>query len=218
MNAPRSVVEAQVETLLTLVEQHRAARCSELLAQAEERRHTLLAEAYSEARARMHEAVLTERRRGQDKLDATRAQLATRARQQQHQTALLLLQQGWELLGQALLQRWKTAPQRRQWIDALLHQALQRLPRCAWVIEHPPGWDSAECTAMQEALRAHCGGMPQLRADEQIDAGLRICAAGACLDGTAEGLLADRAAIEAQLLAQLHRLLNVDQPRTEDAP
>lgn len=218
MNAPRSVVEAQVETLLALVEQHRAARCGELLAQAEARRHALLAEAYAEARVRMREAILTERRRGQDKLDATRAQLATRARQQQHQTALLLLQQGWELLGQAMLQRWKTAPQRRQWISTLLHQALQRLPRCGWVIEHPPGWDTTECAALQDALRDHCGGMPQLRADEQIDAGLRIRAAGACLDGTLEGLLADRAAIEAQLLAQLHRLLNVDQPRAEDIP
>lgn len=215
MNPP-SVLDAQINALLALVEQHRAERCGQLLAQAEERRHTLLAEAYSEARARMHEAVLTERRRGKDKLDATRAQLETRARQQQHQTALLLLQQGWELLGQAVLQRWKSAAPRRLWVDTLLRQALLLLPRCSWVIEHPPGWDPAECAELHEALRAHCGGEPELRANDQIDAGLRICAEGAFLDGTLEGLLADRAAIEAQLLAQLHRLLNVDQPHTED--
>lgn len=209
---PHSVLDAQMEALLALVEQHRAERCSQLLAQAEERRHALLAEAYGEARSRMHEAVLTERRRGKDKLDATRAQLETRARAQQHQTALLLLQQGWELLGQAVLQRWKSAPQRRLWVGTLLRQALHLLPRCSWVIEHPPGWDPAECAELHEALRAHCGALPQLQANDQLDAGLRICAAGACLDGTLEGLLADREAIEAQLLAQLHNLLNVNQP------
>lgn len=218
MSGAHSVLEAQVETLLALVEQHRAERCSKLLAEAQERRQALLREAYGEARVRVHEAIVTERRRGQDKLDATRAQLETRARQQQHRTALLLLQHGWELLGQAVLQRWKSAPQRQQWVCDLLRQALQRLPRCSWVIEHPPGWELAECAEMQDQLQAHCGGMPELRADDQIDAGLRICADGACLDGTLEGLLADRNAIEAQLLAQLHNLLNVHQSRTEGSP
>lgn len=218
MTQPDSVLDAQMETLLALVEQHRAGRCAQALAQAEQRRHAVLAEAYGEARARMREAVLIERRRGQDKLDATRAQLDTRARQQQHRTALLLLQQGWELLDQAVLQRWKSAPQRRLWVCALLRQALRLLPRCTWVIEHPPGWDLAECAELHEALRSHCGSLPQLRANDQFDAGLRICAEGARLDGTLEGLLADREAIEAQLLAQLHRLLNTDQPRPEAAP
>lgn len=218
MSEAHSVLEAQVETLLALVERHRIERCSELLAQAQTRCHAILTEAYGEARARVHKAILTERRRGQDKLDTTRAQLETRARQQQHRTTLLLLQHGWELLGQAVLQRWKSAPQRQQWVRELLRQAQQRLPRCRWVIEHPPGWDLAECPGMQEQLHAHCGAVPELRANDQIDAGLRICAEGACLDGTLEGLLADRGAIEAQLLAQLHRLLNVHQPRTEGSP
>ncbi len=218
MSEPHSVLDAQVETLLDLVERHRAERCNQLLAQAQERRHSLLAQAYGEARARMHEAIVTERRRGNEKLDATRAQLETRARQQQHRTALLLLRQGWELLGQAALQRWKAATQRRLWVRTLLRQAMQLLPRCAWVIEHPPGWDTAECAAQLEAIREHCGVEPQLRADGQMHAGLRICADGACLDGTLEGLLADRDSIEAQLLAQLHRLLNAEQSRTEVTP
>jgi hypothetical protein len=218
MSEVHSVLDAQVETLLELVERHRSERCTQLLAQAQERRHTLLAQTYGEARTRMHEAIVTERRRGNEKLDATRAQLETRARQQQHRTALLLLQQGWELLGQSVQQRWKTAAQRRLWVCNLLHQALQRLPRCAWVIEHPPGWDSAECSEQLEAIRGHCGVQPQLHTDDQLHAGLRVCADGACLDGTLEGLLADRDAIEAQLLAQLHRLLNADQSRTEVTP
>jgi hypothetical protein len=217
MSDPHSVLDAQVETLLALVERHRSERCAEILAQAEAKRHTLLSEAYSEAHARMREAIVMERRRGQEKLDATRAQLATHARQQQHRIALLLLQHGWEMLGQAVLQRWKSAPQRRLWVCALLRQALHLLPRCSWVIEHPPGWDPAECAELQETLRSHCGSTPQLRSNDQFDAGLRICAEGACLDGTLEGLLADREAIEAQLLAQLQRLLNTTPGTPRDA-
>ncbi len=211
MSELHSVLEAQVETLLALVEKHRAESCALLLAQAEERRHALLAAAHGEERKRMHQAIETERLRGKEKLDATRAQLQTRARQQQHRTALLLLQHGWELLGQAVLQRWKLAPQRRQWVSSLMHQAMELLPRCAWVIEHPAGWDPAECAEFKEPIHAHCGSVPRLLANDQLHAGLRICADGACLDGTLEGLLADREAIEAQLLAQLHRLLNTEQ-------
>ncbi len=218
MSEAHSVLDAQVDTLLTLVEQHRTERCAQLLTQAQERRHAVLSEAYAEARLRLREAILSERRRGQDKLDATRAQLETRARQQQHRTALLLLQHGWELLGQAVLQRWKSAPQRHVWVGVFLHRALQVLPRCGWVIEHPPGWDIAECHQLHDAIQAHCGDAPQLRDNDQLHAGLRIHADGACLDGTLEGLLADREAIEAQLLAQLHRLLNADQPPAEARP
>jgi hypothetical protein len=215
MSEAHSVLEAQVDTLLALLEQHRAERCAQLLAQAQERRHAVLREAYAEARLRVREAIRSERRRGASRLEATRAQLETRARQQQHRTALLLLQQGWELLGQAVLQRWTAAPQRRAWAGALLQQALQVLPRCGWTIEHPPGWDVAECDELHGAIQAHCGNAPQLRGNDQLHAGLRIHAEGACLDGTLEGLLADREAIEAQLLAQLHRLLNTDRPPAE---
>lgn len=212
MSETSGVLAAQEGTLLALVERHRADRCAALLAQAEARRAVLLTQAHREARARMREAIRAERRRGEDRLAATRAQLQTRRRQQQHRTALLLLEQGWERLVQAVLARWQSAPERHLWVAALLHQARERLPRGAWVIEHPPGWDGAECAELLAPLEAHCGGAPQLRADARLLAGLRIRAEEACLDGSLDGLLADRAAIEAQLLAQLHRLLNVATP------
>lgn len=208
------VLEAQVARLLELVEQHRSERCTQIMAKAQARRETLLQQAYAEARARMREAINAERRRSRETFTAARAQLQTRQRQRQHHTALMLLQQGWERLGQAVERRWNTAPQRRLWLSTLLQEALQRLPRCAWVIEHPPGWDAAEAGDLLTEIQAHCGDAPTWRANPQLHAGLRIRAEGACLDGTPDGLLADREAIEAQLLAQLHRLLAVNHRET----
>lgn len=207
MSEPGSVLDAQVQTLLALVEQHRERHCARIAAEAQQQREAILRQAHHDARQRMREAIRSERLRTREKLEATAAQLQTRERQQQHKSALLMLHRGWELLGDAVLRRWKAAPQRREWMCALIKLALERLPPRPWVIEHPPGWDPEECAELRAAMEQHCGAAPQLRADGQLHAGLRICADGACLDGTLEGLLADREAIEAQLLAQLNDLL-----------
>ncbi len=213
MSEPAGILDAQVQTLLALVEQHRATHCARLAAEAREQRGAILHQAHHDARDRMREAIRSERLRTREKLEATAAQLQTRERQQQHKTALLMLHRGWERLGDAALRRWKAPPQRHEWICALIKLALERLPPRPWVIEHPPGWDPDECAELRAAMEQHCGAAPQLRADDQLHAGLRICTDGACLDGTLEGLLADREAIEAQLLAQLNELLRSREER-----
>ena len=178
MSEPGSVLEAQMQTLLKLVEQHQQERCAQLLEEARQKRSDIVRQAHHDARRRMHDAIETERRNGREKLEATRAQLLTRARQQQHKSALLLLHRGWELLGDAVLLRWKSAAQRKQWVCALLQQALQLLPARPWVIEHPPGWDRSECSDLLPPICEHCGSEPQLQANDQLHAGLRICADG----------------------------------------
>lgn len=207
MSSPHSVLELQVQTLLEVVESHREARCQELRAEAERQRHALLAQAYGEARRRMHEAVEEERLRGRQRIAAARAQVQTRLRQRAHQTALLLLHQGWDSVHETLMARWKVPESRRRWIEALGRQALRTLPRQRWRIEHPPGWDTGEADALCAQVEGHCGARPDFRADNDVAAGLRLVTDGACLDGTLKGLLVDRSATEAQLLAQLNRLL-----------
>jgi len=46
-----------------------------------------------------------------------------------------------------------------------------------------------------------CGKTPRLQAKADINAGLRICAGGTCMDATIDGLLHDRERIDAELLA-----------------
>jgi len=206
MSAPEGVVATQIDALLELVEKHRRERCREIRERAEAQRHTLLQQAYRDARRAMHEAVVSERRRTQQKITATRAQLQTQMRQAKHKAELLLLHEGWEQLSEAVLERWKAPESRRIWIKALLKRALVALPARAWEVAHPPGCNPEEEIRCFDAVTEQCGEPPRFVADEQLHAGLRICAGGACLDGTLEGLLADRVDIEAQLLARFHRL------------
>ncbi len=89
---------------------------------------------------------------------------------------------------------------RATWIDALLRLAVQRLGRrAAWTLRHPPGL----ADALRAVLAQHDVANATLVEDATLDAGLVIEADGARLDGTPAALLADRPAVEAELLAQL---------------
>ena len=81
--------------------------------------------------------------------------------------------------------------------------ALGSLPAGAWTLRHPPGWPPAEQQAVREELGRELGAEPQCRGDAGIEAGLIIDSGGACLDGSLQGLLADRQRLEARLLALL---------------
>lgn len=207
MSEANPIVDAQRNALMELLRQTRERQYAEVSEQAQAQQHKLLAQAHREARTRMHSAVMLERSRAEHQLVAARAQLQTRARQRQYQVALALLAEGWEQLQGALDARWRDPDQRRQWILALLEQGLQVLPSCPWRIQHPADWQTAELAEAAERVQRHCGSEPQWQPDPDLTAGLRIYARHACLDGTHRGLLADRTAVEARILAELDRLL-----------
>lgn len=73
------------------------------------------------------------------------------------------------------------------WRAAL--QALKRLPALP---------------ALQLRLQKQLAHAPHFEVKSTITAGLRICAGGACVDGSADGLLRERLAIEAVLLARIN--------------
>lgn len=211
MSTPSSVLEAQLQSLLQLVEQQRAEECAQVEAEVRQQRDEILQRAHHQARTRMHEAIVTERRRNERQLDSTRAQLRTRNREHQHKVALLMLHRGWEALREALAARWRDPQTQKQWCDNLLERAQARLPGGPWDIEHPSGWKQAPAQAFAQQVRQATGYAPTLCADSDISAGLRICADTACLDATLGrpgiGLLADRTTVEARLLAHLHHIL-----------
>lgn len=207
MSEPASILDAQLRSLTELVEAYRDERCEAILDQARAQRERYLQQAYSEARERMHSAIEEERARARREIRAAEAHLQTRRRQRRHETALELLHQGWERLREALGERWRDQTARAEWLAALTDQACERLPTGKWAVEHPAGWDPAEGADLKTRAEARCGEPPEFRTDDRISGGLRIRAAGAVLDGTVEGVLGDRAAIEGELLAELHRLL-----------
>lgn len=200
-------VDTPREGLIELIMATRDARSAEIIDQAREQARARIHAAFQEARQRVSRAIDEERVRARGLLTVNEARLETHNRQRYQDAVQHMLSRARHRLGAALLTRWNAAAQRRQWLEHLLGQALARLPKAHWTIEHPADWDSGEIASWLERVAEHTGVRPTLKNDKRIAAGLRIQAGGACLDGTLAGLLADERAVQAKLLAQLEAAL-----------
>ena len=199
MSVPDSGAQAQ-QQLLAVVERYREEQCAALLARANDQARELLRQAYAEARARGRRGVAEVRLHYRDRIAAAQARQQTRMRQQRQHENSALLASLWEPLREAILSRWQEPGTRRAWIEALLRTAAASLLDSSWTIEHPVDWPQAE----QHAVRSRVGEVSLSFAPQAgMAAGLRICAGGACVDGSVDGLLRHRAQIEALLLAAL---------------
>lgn len=206
MSEVQSILEAQVGELMNLVEDYREESCNSIREQARTRTNEIVTQARHDARNHMRTAVKQERARAQEKIASTRAHLQTQRRLRLQQSDKLLVEQGWEMLMEMLIRRWQDADQRYVWIKTLIQAGLALLPAGGWRIEHPPGWKPDELPSLGDAI----AGLPQDQSptfveDSDIAAGFRIKVGSSCVDGTMEGLLANRTAIESQLLAEFSR-------------
>ncbi len=196
-------LDRQVQALLDLVEADRARKCEAILGEAKARADALLLQAHAEARSRMREAFAEERQRRDGRIAAARANLQTRQRLAQQQRAAAFLAAGWQRLPAALLACWTDPAARRMWVDRVTNSARAVLPKRAWRIVHAADWPPAERDALARELGSALGTAPAFVSDPSLRAGLKIAADGNVIDGTQEGLLADRAEIGAMLLDEL---------------
>jgi hypothetical protein len=196
-------VEEQARALLQVVELFQQRRCAAIMTQARSQAAALLRAAYRDGRARLHQAIEEERRRAQEQIGALQAELATYQRQRAQRAAAAMLHAAWPKLRTELLRRWRTPRTREMWVDGLLHQALEVLPAGAWHIVHPADWSEGERIRAGHGLETRLAALPSFEADPAVQAGLRICQQGTCLDGTLEALLAERRTLEARLLELL---------------
>lgn len=187
------------ERLLDLVATYRTQACARLLAQAGEQAQAILAQARAEARQRVHRAVEEERARLRSEWAAAQAHWQTQRRHQAQARQAALLAEAWQALGAALRRRWDEPATRRAWIAKLLAEARETLPPGEWEIRHPPGLPDDEL----QRLCAELPGPSQCLADAQLSAGLRIRAGHLVLDGSLEGLAAERARLQGELLLAL---------------
>lgn len=192
-------VETRAESLLSLVESDRHHRREVIFADAHKSASLLLAEAHRKAQARMRTAFLDERRQSTERLHAARARLQTRRRAAAQERAGAMLAAAWQRFPAALRTRWHDPMQRAAWIAHMLTIARRVLPTGAWRIDYAAGWPESERQACAVALR-EAGTDVQFTCVAEIDAGIRIRASSIVIDGTVEGLLADRAEIGARLL------------------
>lgn len=188
--------------MLKLVADTSRHECEAVLATAGQEARELLGAAHRAARRRMHDNVLEIRQVMRRELDQAQAALETARRQHQQRCDFTLLDASWPLLREALARRWQDTAARQVWVESLVRQARRALPAAAWQVHHPAGWSDAERAQLAAQLSA-AGITGRFAVDGMASAGLRVCADGACLDGTAEGILADRDAIQARMLAKL---------------
>jgi hypothetical protein len=202
MSEPESILDAKIMNLLQVVEQQRDRKCDEHLDSANRKAHEIVATAWREERERLHREIMRLREEVRRKLLAAEAQHQTRRRQIRQAEDQALLNHACDALREELAQRWRDASGRREWIDGLLRQAADTLLGSNWMIQHPRDWPAGERETTTRLVVQLTGEKPQFEPDERLDAGLRICSPGACVDGSLDGLLHDGTDVAAQLLAQ----------------
>lgn len=200
-----SNVESQMQALLTLLEEDRRRQCDALIADAQARARSVLQQAQRDARARMRAAFAAERQRLDEQIKAAAARLQTEHRLSEQERLAQLLRLGWQMLPEALLERWKDPGRRRKWVAQAIDSAHRLLPREMWTLRVAPGWPAEEREQALQSVARRLGYTPGCSEVPEIQAGLLIIAAGNRLHATLGGLLADRAAIEARLLDYLGR-------------
>ena len=196
-----AAIERSMQALLDLVESDRTRLCDSILGEAHVRAHGLRTDARAAARRRVRQVFEEQRTRRDERLAAAEARLATQRRlhAQQHLSTRLRLAS--DALTQALHGLWHEEEARATWTAAVLAAARVRMPPGDWRIAHPADWaDDERARALREAELA---ATPSCEVDPRITAGLRVASGGIVLDGTLEGLLADRAEVEARLVRQL---------------
>ena len=191
--------------LLDLVESDRAERCEAITSEAASTARTLLAEARKAARERVREAMTKERRRLRDRLAALDATLATESRLNAQRRFRALLDEAWRRLPVALDARWLDPTGRREWVGHVLEDACNELAPGDWALAWAPGWSEDERRVAFAKLARDGYAVVASAEDPRMRAGLQVRRGGNVLDGTLHGLLADRTAIGARLLAEFPR-------------
>ena len=200
-----SNVESQMQALLMLLEEDRRRQCDALIADAQARAKSVLQQVQRDARARMRAAFAAERQRLDEQIKAAAARLQTEHRLSEQERLAQLLRLGWQMLPEALLERWQDPGGRRKWVAEVIDIAHRLLPHEMWTLSVAPGWPAEERDQALQSVARRLGYTPGCSEVPETQAGLLIIAAGNRLDATLGGLLADRAAVEARLLDYLGR-------------
>lgn len=198
---PGSILDAQVQRLLDIVQAYQQEQCDALLSQAQEESQGVIRQAYQLARRNIHADLQLTRQHIRDTMAAARAKQHTLLMQQNHSAASSFLEQCWQALQPSLCARWQRPDCRLQWVAEILATATAVLPAGHWLIEHPADFGGQEQKQLLEQAQALAGVTAELGSTPDLTAGIRISADGASVDGSLHGLLSDRTALEALLLA-----------------
>ena len=92
--------------------------------------------------------------------------------------------------------------ERMERVDAALEEAGSLMLGKSWTIEHPADWPEDERERARARAKVAFGVDAQCVPADELDCGLRVVNGGTLLDMSPQGILAQRRAIEADLLAE----------------
>jgi len=188
--------------MLQRLSEYRRRRSSEIRSSAENQTRDIVRGARTEARRNLHEAIARERARLAQGLRQAEARAELESRQRAQQETHTLLRHMWEHIAAALEARWHNESERGAWISAAMEEAGFLLAGRHWRIEHASELSAEERRRGDEQARAQGATDVEWQLVGQLRGGLRIRSPGACLDATIEGLLAERADVEAAFLSE----------------
>ena len=214
-NMPSSIVDAQVQRLLEIVNDYQKEQCDVLLEEAHKQSRKIIRQAYRNARLRLHRDIQESRQNMQQELSATRAKQHTFMMQQKHRQDQEFLDQAWKMLKEELLERWRNPQQRQLWVQNIIVAALKMLPGQSWQVAHPSDWSSVEQNDFRKSVESISDREISFNRDDNIVAGIRVSADAALVDGTVQGLMADRIRIESEMLSQRRDILMRNQKASQ---
>lgn len=180
---------AQEQALLDLIAADCTRRCDEIRNESRRQADALLREAHLNARDRLRRVLNDARDRARQRVAAAEAQLQTRERLEQQNSAGEFLKRALQLLPAALSQRWRQPQTRTRWVQMALDQAQHSLPTGAWRVEHADGLLPEEIAPLLTDCRG--GPIRNFQLNPQLIAGVRIMGNGNCIDASLSGLLSD---------------------------
>lgn len=200
------VLDMQVYSLLARMHEARDSGCKLLREAAAEQARQVIAEARRRARQRVKDAVVEKRRRVEEHCRRVRVEIETRRRERRFAELGRRLTEGLGALPGTLAARWARPEERRTWCRHVLDGAAQVLKPGLWTLLVAPGLDQAELAGLA-ATAAELSGQ-EVGVEERADlvAGIAVVREGARYDGTVAGLLSDRNAVQAALLAEIAAL------------
>ncbi|HET7202261.1 MAG TPA: hypothetical protein VFI92_02725 [Steroidobacteraceae bacterium] len=207
MNA-ETVLDAQTLALLRRLGREQEMRTRRASDEAAEQARDIVRRARTEARTRVHQAVLETRRETELAIARRKAAIDTRERRARQAMLRRLLDDAWRRLPAALQARWADADARTAWCRAACAQARASLLHVdRIVVELDPRWRDELCTVVERCFADREGGTLEVLAVAELGPGLRVRGGKACVDATIEGLVAARERIAAELLAEIDHQL-----------
>lgn len=195
--------EQQADALIEEIARKVDASCAAIRAEAEREAEALRQRSREKARRQLQRAVDEMRATARRRSAQAQAELETARSRRAAAQATRWLTQAWPALGEAIERRWSDRGTRAQWIATQTAQAGARLAGRQWTVRHPAAWSAAEVDALRSALAGSAATGSTLQGDAALTVGLVIEADGARLDSRPAALLADRAAVQARLLAAI---------------